>query len=290
MLAFQQTLSHTHSNWFRLIWPNTSGRRLQVLSEGNIPTNISGLSFDHWSMYELSFNVWEYMTLSTGQATRSESTLDIHGQQPAIRHLITSICRQKKVRCALPGEIRCGNTNIYVCMHVHVQFILSRSMSSPMISNVTYMWIHVLPCMEVRQHQKQRPPWSKTSRTQLSKTPSANHHLNLRPAPPTSRASSWVWISQAWISIDILPFPSACHIYSKESVRPGHAPPCSPGRSSCHVELITPSPHLYRKWNESGFFGLKFLLQSALARTKWISSTGSITSTPQAFPHSTRAC
>lgn len=52
------------------------------------------------------------------------------------------------------------------------------------------------------------------------------------------------------------------------------------------------------KWNVSGFFGLKLLLQSEylniynlpLSITKWISSTGSITSTPQAFPSSTRAC
>lgn len=54
--------------------------------------------------------LWECMALSTGQGTLSESALDIHGQQPAIRHL----CWQKKVRCR--ERIRCENANIvYAC-------------------------------------------------------------------------------------------------------------------------------------------------------------------------------
>lgn len=75
-------------------------------------------------------------------------------------------------------------------------------------------------------------------RTQLSKTPSANHHLNLRPAPPTSRASRWV-MDKPWMISHIHWYPTISqflpHLITS-TVRPGDAPPCSPGRSSCHVE------------------------------------------------------
>lgn len=137
-------------------------------------------------------------------------------------------------------------------------------------------------------------------RTQLSKTPSANHHLNLRPAPPTSRALSWV--DKPWMISDI-------HWYATISQFLPHLITSNSKarwRSTLFTwSLILPrwayhQPPPFRnqpwKWNVSGFFGLKLLLQSeylniynlSLSITKWISSTGSITST--GIPSSTRPC
>lgn len=88
---------------------------LQVLSEGNMQrcyTANKHFRFVFWSLKHVwaFLNLWECMALSTVQGTLSESTLDIHGQQPAIRHL----CWQKKVRYR--ERIRCGNANIvYAC-------------------------------------------------------------------------------------------------------------------------------------------------------------------------------
>lgn len=88
---------------------------LQVLSEGNMQrcyTANKHFRFVFWSLKHVwaFLNLWDCMALSTVQGTLSESTLDIHGQQPAIRHL----CWQKKVRYR--ERIRSGNANIvYAC-------------------------------------------------------------------------------------------------------------------------------------------------------------------------------